>query len=148
MLSPKTKNVLLVILIVALPLAYFAGGVHGFGKGHAASQYLESGDTKWTVYMLRQLRKGDTNSTIGILETRLDSLILQYDRNQNAYQSIFNLPKFAFPDFTATMDNLVSPAIDYRREFPSQCPVQEVKVLIDESLSRLDSRKRDKGIYK
>jgi hypothetical protein len=142
--SARLKNAFLVVLAVAIPIAYYAGGTSGFGKGYGAALFSQSADAGRTVFMLRKLRSGDSGAAIGMMESELDSLVILNDKSRESFRSSFNLPRLMKVGSTATIDKLASPAVAYRAEFPSSAP-PSLKASIDGALAQLakHSNERD-----
>ncbi len=125
-------------------LAYFTGGVDGFGKGFAAAGYMNSGEATGTVLMLRWLRRGSPSSAIGLLEQQLDDSILANDGpGRGAYGSVFNLPRLMGIGPEELVDDAVAPALTYRSQYPSQMGPSGA-ALVEQALAHLAERTRGK----
>jgi hypothetical protein len=134
--SVRLKNALLVVLLGAIPIAYYAGGASGFGKGYSAALFSQSGSAGPTVFILRKLRTGDTKAAIDMLESELDSLVILNSVGRESFRSSFNLPRLAGVGSTAVIDKGASSALAYRTEFPSSAQ-PPVKAAIDDALAQL-----------
>ncbi len=130
------RNAVMFVLLTAIPTAYYAGGVSGFGKGYSAALFSRSADAAQTVSILRKLRGGDATAPIGPLELQLDSLIILNRVTRQSYSSLFNLPRLVGVGSPDTIDKLASSAVAYRAEFPSTAP-PELKTSIDGALAEL-----------
>ena len=126
----------LLTLAVAVPIAFYAGGVTGFGRGFDAALFSESGGAATTVLMLRKLRGGDTKPAVDMLELQLDSQIVQNDVGRKGFESVFNLPRLVGVGDTGTIDRGARAALKYRAEFPSVMP-GAARVEVDAALAKL-----------
>ncbi len=135
----KLRNALTVMLFATIPMAYYAGGVVGFGKGYAAALYSQSADAIRTVSILRKLRTDDTKTPIAMLESQLDELIILNRVGRQAYDSLFNLPRLIGVGSTGLVDKVASSAVPYRAEFPSTAP-SPLKASVDDALTELATR--------
>ena len=138
-MKDKLRKVLLIGLVVAVPLAFYAGGVTGFGEGYNAALFSESAGAASTVLMLRNLRQGDVKPAIDSLELQLDSLIAQNSIGRKGFQSLFNVPRLAGVGDARVVDRGASAALKYRAEFPSLMP-PSAKAEVDAALAELARR--------
>ena len=143
MKSEGLKNAVLVVLVAAIPVAYYSGGVSGFSKGYSAALFEQSGGAGPTVFVLRKLRGGDAKTAIEILELQLDSLVVQNKTGRESFRSCFNLPRLAGVGSMATIDKGASSVVAYRAQFPS--PAQPpLKAVVDSALTDLARHAREK----
>jgi hypothetical protein len=142
MKSFRVKNGLLVALIAVVPIAYYAGGISGFGKGYSAAMFSQSAEAGPTVFSLRRLRAGDAKATINFLELQLDGLLVQNDECRAPFHSVFNLPLLVGVGTSAEVDKNAGAALAYRTEFPSQAQ-PPLKAAIDRSLAHLAKHVHD-----
>ncbi len=133
------RNAVMFVLLAAIPIAYYAGGVSGFGKGYSAALFESSADAAHTVFILRKLRGGDAKAPIRSLESQLDGLIILNRVTRQSYSSLFNLPRLVGVGSPGTIDKLASSAVAYRAEVPSTAP-PELKTAIDGALAELATR--------
>ena len=141
--SVRIKNTLLVVLIAATPIAYYAGGISGFGKGYSAALFSQSRDAGPTVFSLRRLRAGDSKAAIGMLELQLDGLLIQNSECRESFRSSFNLPVRMGIGATADVDKNAGAALAYRAEFPSLAQ-PPLKAAVDRALAQLSKHVHEK----
>ena len=137
--SGRLKNVLLALLLGALPIAYYAGGVAGFSAGYSAALFSQSISAGSTVFLLRHLRASDTKVAIDVLERQLDGLLVQNSVGRESFRSSFNLPRLVGVGSTSSIDKGASSALAYRAEFPSTAR-PPLKATIDDALAKLATR--------
>jgi hypothetical protein len=135
----RRRIVPFVVLTVAIPVAYYAGGVHGFGKGYGAAIYSRSGEARTTVGILQRLRSGDTKAATDMLEIQLDSLLVDSSVGWEAYRSVFNLPRLVGVGSEALVDQNAAPAVAYRAQFPPS-PSSSSKAVVDGAIAQLAKR--------
>ncbi len=135
--ASRRRIVPFVVLIVAIPVAYYAGGVDGFGKGYGAAVYSRSGEALITVGILQRLRGGDTKAATDMLEIQLDSLLVDNSVGREAYRSVFNLPRLVGVGSEALVDQNAAPAVAYRAQFPSS---SSSKAAVDGAIAQLARR--------
>jgi len=118
----RLVTILLTATVMA-PLAFYAGGVAGFGNGFNAALFMEGSSTaSLTVFELRKLREGDVKPVVDMLELQLDSLIVQHRFGRSGYESLFNLPRLAGVGNMPGPDKGARGVLKYRTEFPSAMP--------------------------
>ena len=135
-MKDKPRKMLLVVLALAVPVAFYAGGITGFGKGYDAALFAESAGAASTVLMLRKLREGEVKPALDTLELQLDSEIVQNQVGRKGYQSLFNLPGLVGVGDTRAVDRGASAALKYRETFPSPLS-PPAKAEVDAALAQL-----------
>jgi hypothetical protein len=136
------RGKLLAVLLAAAiagSVAFFAGGVVGFGRGYNAALFAESSGAASTVLMLRKLHEGDSKPALDMLELQLDSQIIQNNVGRKGFESVFNLPRLAGVGDTQAVDRSARAALKYRAEFPSLVSAP-AKAEIDAALADLARR--------
>ena len=120
-------------------VAFFAGGVVGFGRGYNAALCAESSGAASTVVMLRKLHEGDAKPALEMLELQLDSQIVQNHVGRKGFESVFNLSHLAGAGDTRSVDRSARAALKYCAEFPSLL-APSAKAEIDAALANLAKR--------
>jgi hypothetical protein len=130
---------ILLAATLAGSVAFFAGGVVGFGRGYNAALFAESSGAASTVLMLRKLHEGDSKPALNLLELQLDSQIVDNSVGRKGFESIFNLPRLVGFGDTQAVDRSARTALKYRAEVPSPVP-PPAKAEIDAALADLARR--------
>ena len=132
----------MVVLLAAIPIAYYVGGVSGFGKGYDCALFERSANARQTIVVLRKLRAGETKAPIEWLESELDNMIILNHSGREGDRSLFNAVRLIGVESPGLIDKLASSAVTYRAEFPSTAP-PALKTYIDGALAELATRVRE-----
>jgi hypothetical protein len=123
------KHVLLAVLVILLlGAAHYSGGVLGFFQGYDAAMSKRDSDAFATSLALIKLRNRDYAGAIDLLETRLDSEIIQCDASKESYRSLYNIFWLIFrQDPQMTRGSLLLSVAEYRIKYPSVSTLPEVR---------------------
>ena len=133
-MRPLVKRSLGAIAVVALvTLSTFAGGTYGFMQGYVHGIGDTSARAAILTTTLRTLRGGDVTEGIALLESDLDTLIMEHWATNHREPPI--LSWFVHSINSEAADRkLLSRVARYRKEYPSLAVVPEVKDAIESHL--------------
>jgi hypothetical protein len=135
------RLLLAVLLIVLLAVAHYSGGVLGFHQGYHASMARRDSDAFATSRALTQLRNQDYESAVDLLETRLDSEVIQCDAAKESYRSPYNIFWLIFRrDPQVARSQLLASVAEYRTKHPSISTLPEVRQRIAAILKEASSK--------
>jgi hypothetical protein len=113
------KRVLLLLAWAAsLLVSNVAGGIVGFGQGMATQLGMSGSEAFTTAVVLRELRSGNSDRALRLLEVKLDGLIAQAVFGGRAYDSPYNVVRFVFPDQPQQNSWFLSKVLEYREKHP------------------------------
>jgi hypothetical protein len=114
----KSWRGILAIISLALVItaAFFIGGVIGYKQGYSYG-YMAPESAAWNVDVLRCFRRGDSESAIQLLETRLDMQIVWHGSVLKSGKSLFDTTRLS--DYDKSFMNKVA---DYRDQYSSKAP--------------------------
>ncbi|MFC1835484.1 hypothetical protein ACFL2Q_12230 [Thermodesulfobacteriota bacterium] len=136
-LITKGRLLAALVFVILLLVAHYAGGAIGYHQGYQAGRYLRDSDAYATSLALAKLRDKDYASVTDLLETRLDTEVIQWDASKNAYKSPYNVFWFVLgqsPKEAAAF--LMSSVAEYRGRYPSPNQLPDVRQKIADILSR------------
>jgi hypothetical protein len=121
--------------VVGLVLASLFGSIYGYmvGLGDAIGR-AAPGNAAYSVSILKTLRSGDTAQALSMLETQLDSHLMErwaYDESSHTLSSLLSSE--------ATDAKLMGFASRYRAQYPAQSDDAEVRAAIAEVVTKYDS---------
>ena len=133
-----------VLFIILMAVAHYAGGVLGYYQGFQASMARRDSDAFATSRALINLRNQDYKGAVDLLETRLDSEIIQCDAAKESYRTPYNIFWFIFRrDPQVARSHLLALVGEYRSKHPSVSTLPEVRRRI-QAIVKEASRKPDK----
>jgi hypothetical protein len=136
----KNEKFLLLIVVLAMIVSNYIGGVMGFSEGFNAHAYIQGADAHYTVKILNNMRSDNMESAISMLENKLDAQIFALGYFERASKSIYNLERFTklHKNSKDNIRTLMSDVIDYRMAYPSNLKEhpREVREIIEFTLKR------------
>lgn len=140
----RKRLFLAVLFIILMAAAHYSGGVLGFYQGYHASMVRRDSDAFATSRALINLRNQDYEGAVDLLETRLDSEIIQCDAAKESYRSPYNIFWLIFRrDPQVARSHLLASVAEYRNKHPSVSTLPEVRQRIS-AIVKEASRKPDK----
>lgn len=119
---------LAVLFIILLAVAHYSGGVLGFHQGFHASMARRDSDAFATSRALIKLKNQDYEGAVDLLETRLDSEIIQCDAAKESYRTPYNIFWFIFRrDPQIARSHLLAQVAAYRNKHPSVSTLPDVR---------------------
>jgi len=138
------RLVLAVLFILLMAAAHYSGGVLGFYQGYHASMARRDSDAFATSRALISLRNQDYQGAVDLLETRLDSQIIQCDAAKGSLKSPYNMFWLIFRrDPEVARRHLLISVAEYRNKHPSVSTLPEVRQRI-EAIVKEASRELDR----
>lgn len=118
--------------LLALSIVSYASAVVGYQVGgpQFAARFAPA-EAAYTVIVLRALRRNEVESAQSLLETHLDSQIVEHSTFNPHVASWFDLVSRD----TAASDKLMARVAAYRAEHPSSATPEEVRTTIDSHLA-------------
>jgi hypothetical protein len=133
-MAPGIKKGLVVLAAVALALASgFVGGRYGFMQGYVYSLGDTGVRAATLTTALRALRSSDVTKGISLLESNLDTLVVEHWATNRADPPIFS--RLLRADSNDAADRkLFGRVASYRSEYPSSHAVPEIRDAITSHL--------------
>ena len=133
----RKRVFLLFLSIFFLAASNFAGGVIGFYQGYDTAIYFRDSDAYSTSLALKKLRDDNYTGAIDLLETRLDSEIIQCGDSKEPYKSPYNIAWLVFQQNPKEAHNhLLSSVAEYRSKHPSYSMSSEVREKVAKILAK------------
>ena len=99
--------------------------------------YFRDSDAYLTSLALKKLRRDNCTGVIDLLETRLDSEIIQCGDLKDPYRSPYNIAWLVFQQNPKEAHNhLLSSVAEYRRSHPSYSMSSEVREKVSKILAK------------
>lgn len=116
----KKRVFLFILFLFFLAISNLAGGAVGFYQGYDTAIYFSDSDAYSTLLALKMLRENNPAGAIDLLETRLDSEIIQCGEPEQPYKTLYNIYWVAFrQNPEEARSHLLSSVADYRSRYPS-----------------------------
>lgn len=125
----------LILMVVACG-TFFIGGVTGFQKGYFYASAFDVPSEAFTIVeVIRRIKERNTEGALRLLESQLDSNIIEHWMVFNAGRSIFDIHSYADTRATyrKTSMGLMSEVAQYRKNNPTTHD-KDVQEFIEEAI--------------
>jgi hypothetical protein len=133
----KKRVFLFFLFLFFLAVSNLAGGAVGFYQGYDTAIYFSDSDAYSTLLALKMLREDNSAGAIDLLETRLDSEIIQCGGPGQPYKTLYNIYWVAFcQNPEEARSHLLSSVEEYRSRYPSTSMSSEIREKVAQILKK------------